>query len=371
MVYLSLGRCLRRRFGLTPLSPPNFSVAQPDRLFPHSIFAPARAGADILRSLQQSPLFQEYRQAFEATTGLPLVLREAGSFRSPLQGSKRMNPFCALMAGANSTCSACLQLQQRLEEDATQSAKTLECYAGLSESAVPVRVGDHVLGYLQTGQVFLGRPSPRRYQVFLRALRGGATGASPPGWEDAYFRTRVIPRKQYAMIVRLLAVFAEHLGAISNRLSIGQSLRYSPMITKMRTFITEHHREPLALRDAARAAHLSPFYFCKVFKGATGLTFTTYLARVRIEAVKESLLDADLRVSEAAFAAGFQSLSQFNRVFRRVTGEAPSRYRERLHGCTGKAARVALLPASSRREQSPVSTHPHRAGASFAVAICG
>lgn len=321
--------------------------------------------------LQRSSLFQEYRKAFEATTGLPLVLREAGSFRSPLQGSKRMNPFCALMAAANPTCSACLQLQHRLEDDATQSAKTLECHAGLSESAVPVRVGDRVLGYLQTGQVFLDRPSPRRFKVFLRAVRGGAPGASPPGWEDAYFRTRVIARKQYEMIVRLLAVFAEHLASISNRLSIGQLPRDSPMIAKMRTFIAERHGEPLALRDAARAANMSPFYFCKVFKGGTGLTFTTYLARVRIEAVKELLLDADMRVSEAAFAAGFQSLSQFNRVFRRVTGEAPSRYRDRLHGCTGKAARVALPSPSPRREQSPVSIHPPRAGASLAVALCG
>ncbi len=120
----------------------NFSVARPDRLPPRLILTPAPADADIVGILQRSSLFLKYWTAFEATTGLPLVLREAGSFRSPLQGSKRVNPFCALMAGVNPTCSACLQLQQRLEENATQSAKTLECYAGLSESAVPVRVGD-------------------------------------------------------------------------------------------------------------------------------------------------------------------------------------------------------------------------------------
>jgi AraC-like DNA-binding protein len=37
-------------------------------------------------------------------------------------------------------------------------------------------------------------------------------------------------------------------------------------------------------------------------------------------------------VSEAAFEAGFQSLSQFNRVFHRIAGESPSIYRDRLHG---------------------------------------
>jgi AraC-like DNA-binding protein len=44
-------------------------------------------------------------------------------------------------------------------------------------------------------------------------------------------------------------------------------------------------------------------------------------------------------VSEAAYEAGFQSLSQFNRVFLRIVGESPSAYRERIHGITdGKPA---------------------------------
>jgi len=76
---------------------------------------------------------------------------------------------------------------------------------------------------------------------------------------------------------------------------------------------------------------MSAFYFCKTFKKATGMTFTDYLARVRVEKVKNLMLNPNMRVSEAAFDAGFQSLSQFNRVFRRVTGEAPSAYRGRIH----------------------------------------
>ena len=48
--------------------------------------------------------------------------------------------------------------------------------------------------------------------------------------------------------------------------------------------------------------------------------------------MKNLLLNPHKRVSEAAYEAGFQSLSQFNRVFRRIAGEAPSDYRQRLHG---------------------------------------
>ncbi len=76
---------------------------------------------------------------------------------------------------------------------------------------------------------------------------------------------------------------------------------------------------------------MSAFYFCKMFKKATGLTFTDYLARVRIEKVKNLLLNPNKRISEAAYEVGFQSLSQFNRVFRRIAGESPTTYRDRIH----------------------------------------
>ena len=90
--------------------------------------------------------------------------------------------------------------------------------------------------------------------------------------------------------------------------------------------------EPLSLTQVARAVNMSSFYFCKVFRAGTGVRFTDYLARARVERTKQLLLKPHVRVSEAAFEAGFQSLSQFNRVFRRVAGESPSTHREHLHG---------------------------------------
>ena len=68
--------------------------------------------------------------------------------------------------------------------------------------------------------------------------------------------------------------------------------------------------EPLSLEQVAQSLpHMSPFYFCKVFKAAIGLTFTDYLARARVEKTKQLLLNQHTRASEAAYEAGFQSLS--------------------------------------------------------------
>jgi YesN/AraC family two-component response regulator len=67
-----------------------------------------------------------------------------------------------------------------------------------------------------------------------------------------------------------------------------------------------------------------------MFKKATGLHFTEYLARVRVEKAKNLLLNPNLRISEIAYEVGFQSLTHFNRIFRRLVGESPTEYRLKL-----------------------------------------
>jgi len=288
---------------------------------------------ETVAHLQKSEIYRDYEQAFQTTTGLPLAVRAAGSFQPPLAGARQSNPFCGLMAGSNKTCAACLQLQQRIEEQADDEPKTMDCFAGLTESAVPIRLGDNVLAYLQTGQVMLRRPSKAKFKNTLRQLdKKGALNGNRKELEAAYYQTKVISRKQYDSALRLLSIFAQHLSTIGNQIVLKGAAAEAPAIVKARAYIAEHHSEELSLAQVARAVNMSVFYFCKMFKKETGLTFVDYLARLRVETVKELLLNPHKRVSEAAYEAGFQSLSQFNRVFRRIAGEAPSAYRERLHG---------------------------------------
>ena len=101
----------------------------------------------------------------------------------------------------------------------------------------------------------------------------------------------------------------------------------SVRIWKARNFIHAHASEELSLGTVARAANTSPNYFSEKFKEATGTNFVSYVARTRFEKAATLLRDADLRVSEIAFATGFQSLSQFNRVFKKFSGKSPTEYR--------------------------------------------
>jgi AraC-like DNA-binding protein/ligand-binding sensor protein len=286
----------------------------------------------LVAQLKRSQIFRDYEQAFRETTGLPINLRAIEGFDLPHHGDPKESPFCALMAGSNHSCAACLQLQKRVEQEAQLQPKTLRCFAGLCDSAVPVRVGDNLIAFLQTGQILLHPPQKADFNRATRELVKFGYEVDMKQLEEAYFQTRVITRKQYESILRLLTIFAQHLSAVSNQLMVEEATAESPAIARARAYIAEKHAEELSLSEVSHVVNMSAFYFCKTFKKATGMTFTDYLARVRVEKVKNLLLNPHKRVSEAAYEAGFQSLSQFNRVFRRIAGEAPSTYRERFHG---------------------------------------
>jgi AraC-like DNA-binding protein len=98
-------------------------------------------------------------------------------------------------------------------------------------------------------------------------------------------------------------------------------------IWKARNFIDEHFEEELSLPRVAKAVNVSANHLSEKFKQVTGVNFVEYIARTRFEKARGLLLDSNLRVSEIAFAVGFQSLSQFNRVFKKLSGKSPTEYR--------------------------------------------
>lgn len=204
---------------------------------------------------------------------------------------------------------------------------TTVCYAGLYETVVPLRLGSRLIGFLWTGQVFQRKPTEPQFRRTLKLLSSWGTKLDENVLREAYFGTHVVSREQHSAAVKLLTIFAEHLEIVSNQIVIQRDNAEPPMITKAKEFIREHHTEDLSLPQVAQVAHANHFHFCRLFKRATGLTFTNFLSRVRIERSKNLLINPQLRVSEIAYEVGFQSLTHFNRVFQKLLGQSPTEYR--------------------------------------------
>lgn len=282
----------------------------------------------LAKKLSSTQLYQDYEKSFTEATGLPLAIRPIESFQLALSGKRNENKFCSLMAKTNRSCAACLNMQASLEEKSQLKPKSLSCFAGLCDTLVPIRVGDRLIAFLQTGQILLHQPNQNEFDEVTQKLLAWGTQVDLKSLEEAYFQTKVLDEEQYQAFVNLLSTFAEHLAIISNSLILQNENQESDTIAKARAYIEEHHDEPLSLEDAAKAVNTSVRYFCKVFKQATGFTFTDYLSRIRIEKAKNLLLNPNKRISEIAFEVGFESLSQFNRSFKRITGETPTEFRK-------------------------------------------
>lgn len=285
---------------------------------------------EMIKTLEKSQLYQGYRRAFTAATGLPLALRPLVTRRLPLHGKPAENPFCAMTAEHGKTCAACLQLQERLAKSSVQGACTMACGYGLTETAVPIRLGSQTIGFLQTGQVLLNRPTVARFKKAAEEARRMGGDLDTDRAREAFFSSPVLTRQKLDAVASLLGFFAEHLAIQSNQIAVQKASAEPPVITRAKRFIEDHHREDLSLSQVAASVHTSPFYFCKLFKRHTGVSFTEYVSRVRTEKAKRLLLNPNLRVSEIAYEVGFQSLTHFNRVFKRILHESPTEYRERL-----------------------------------------
>jgi AraC-like DNA-binding protein len=101
-------------------------------------------------------------------------------------------------------------------------------------------------------------------------------------------------------------------------------------VWKARKYIGEHSGEELSLTKVANVVNMNANHLSENFKQVTGINFVEYVARIRFANACDLLRNPELRISEIAFTAGFQSLSQFNRVFKRFSGKSPTEFRAKI-----------------------------------------
>lgn len=146
----------------------------------------------VLTALSKSQVFRDYDRAFTGGTGLPLAMQAPDMLHLVRYTRKQQNPFCALMAQTNQSCAQCYALQCKLEQEAQLQPKTLKCFAGLCETAVPVRVGDKLIAFLRTGQILVERPSKLQFNKIAASLIKWGADVDLKRVEEAYYNTRVL-----------------------------------------------------------------------------------------------------------------------------------------------------------------------------------
>lgn len=99
-------------------------------------------------------------------------------------------------------------------------------------------------------------------------------------------------------------------------------------ITDVVKYIHAHHAEKITLQQLSETFFISPFYLSRIFKEITGFTIINYLNLTRIREAQRLLTDTDLKIVDIAEAIGFESLTHFDRTFKKIMKMTASKYRK-------------------------------------------
>lgn len=102
-----------------------------------------------------------------------------------------------------------------------------------------------------------------------------------------------------------------------------------PPIRRALLYLQQHFSESPSLTETAAVAHYHPGHFSTAFQEQTGLSFCTYLNRLKVNYAKSLLVRTDEKIGSVAAASGFTSQVNFLKVFKKETGLTPTQYRSR------------------------------------------
>lgn len=110
---------------------------------------------------------------------------------------------------------------------------------------------------------------------------------------------------------------------------IQKNQSYSFHVNKADQYISANYWKKITLDDVANYLDIDKCYFCSLYKKEKGKSFIQALNELRIEKSKSMLLEEDASIMDIALAVGFSNQNYFNSVFKNITGQTPTQYRNR------------------------------------------
>lgn len=107
---------------------------------------------------------------------------------------------------------------------------------------------------------------------------------------------------------------------------IAYIIQSDKVITKAKSFIQSNYEKNISLADVASSLHISSRHFSRIFTKTTGMSFTEYLLKVRMDEAISLMQNENLKVYEIAERVGYTNVEQFSRMFKKVLHKSPREY---------------------------------------------
>ena len=323
-----------------------------------------------MKSILDIPLWERMQDQLAKITGTAIICIDLKG--NPVTKHSCRTDFCSVIREnpvSRKRCYRCDALAG-LEAVRLEKPYVCLCHCGIVDVAVPVMVGDRYLGAVMFGQVRLMNKDAEKavrlvneissFQAEEEAARKDLLemyerlpemeyeriveiaefidsivkytvdkAVKSRNREETYQWTLSLNREQWsseADIQELLAPVSLTAETAAAQLPVKPSSTIYPALS----FIRDHPRENVSMKEMADLCHLSPSYFSRLFNREVGETFVNYINRQKIELAKEQLRGTRKSVAQIAGDVGYLNVSNFIAVFKRMEGVTPSIYRQHM-----------------------------------------
>jgi AraC-like DNA-binding protein len=284
----------------------------------------------LYQKLRELPELLEFQRDFELLSGMKLAFVNELGLGDDLRRDQL--PLCAALNASEAGRSMCSRSRHALLTNVGDHSSCMLCDVGLSEAAIPLNISGIKAGYFMFGGTAPQPPNQQTIQKARHLLKKNGIMIDDRDLETWLSQTPVVPSATLDAYKRIAHLAAKQIALKVTDQLVDPEVAMQPSVIKACGYIRARALvDDINLAEVARHCCVSEGHLSRIFHHATGLTFREYLTQVRIERAKSLLLNSGKNVTEIAYESGFQSLSQFHRVFRKIYGATPGEMRSKTN----------------------------------------
>ena len=256
---------------------------------------------------------------FFSATGINLSILDSNFARLQYTDKASANKYCKYIHSNSHMSSKCLICDYALLKECKEKKQPVShiCHAGLLDIAIPIMHNQSILGYIMLGQLKIDDNFKDIKQKFT------SDDLDVDKLEILYATLPIKNEEFIKSIINLATILAKHL-LLEN---IVKPKNLSTLDTLVE-FINENIHSPLSVEYIAQQNFVSVSLVYKLFYKNFNTSVKDYINKRRCELALSLLMFSDKSLNDVAFEVGFSSLSYFSKVFKKLYGVPPLKYRQ-------------------------------------------
>lgn len=265
---------------------------------------------------------RELLRNFYTLTKIRVVIFD-DSFHELASYPTRHSTYCRIIRSdskADAKCRTC-------DRDACLLCKrdvklyTYQCHAGLTETVVPIKAKNIIIGYIMFGQVLQTEDREILWQDICKNL--SSFDIDMDDLYDAYLKKKNISKEMITAAAKMMEISATYL-YMSRKII----LKEDTLASKIDTYINSHLREDLSAEVLCKTFDISKSHLYKLSEQSFGMGIAEHVRNIRLHNAKSLLGDTNMPIYEIADQVGIIDYNYFTKVFKRETGMLPTTYRK-------------------------------------------